>query len=359
MWRKVINVSNYLAGGLFNIGLVVAIIVIAYFIINRAFDFGFGLLADDGMSRPSQEVIVEIPEDASAMDTARILRENNLIANEFIFYLSAFMNGSTRHFMNGTFTLNMNMSQEYLMEALQSTRYLRQEEGRIVIIEGRTNWQVANLAATLGYFTAAEFTYELENGFFAHSFLEDIAERPQRLEGFLFPDTYHLPPNPVPRDLIVRMLDRFDQIFNEAMWARFAELEFELGWRPTLEQVVTVASLIEVEAVNASDRPIVASVIYNRLAAGMPLELVSTVVYATNTAPDQLTAAQFNVNSPYNTFNRTGLPIGPINNPGLLSLEAALSPALSDYLYMMPLDEGMFFANSQEEYLAMRAGQME
>jgi len=357
MWQRIINISNYLFGGLFNIGLAVGLIVVAYFVTTWAFGQGLDFFgSDDGLFRESREVVVEIPEEAGSRDIARILLYYELISNEWSFYLGAMLNGSSNHFLRGTFTLNTDMSESHLMEALQSTEYLHVEEGRIVVQEGLANWQIAGLAATLGYFTSAEFLYEAENGFFSHGFLVDITERANRLQGFLFPDTYNLPPNPVPRDLIVRQLGRFEEIYIESIQPRLPVLNEELGRTITLEQLIIIASIIEAEAVVSAERPLVASVIYNRLAANMPLEMISTVVYATNTRPDQLTAAQFQVNHPHNTFNRTGLPVGAITNPGLSSIEAALNPANTDYIYMAKRADGShFFTSDRAAYLAARA----
>ncbi|MDR2168266.1 MAG: endolytic transglycosylase MltG [Clostridiales bacterium] len=359
MWRRVINVSNYLFGGLFNIGLALGLIAVAVFVTNWAFDQGMTVFSTDDIAREPVQVIVEIPEDAGPADVARILEEHELISSAFLFRLESMFNGSANHFLHGTFELNTGMSSSDLMFALNSPEFLAQEEeGRVVLIEGLTNRQIADVAATLGYFSAAEFLYSVENEFFAHSFLAEIAERPNRLEGFLFPDTYNLPANPSPRDLIVRQLDRFADIYDQHMAGRVADLYGILGWQPTLEQVVIVASIIEVEAVIAAERPIVAAVIYNRLAANMPLEMITTVVYATNRRADLLTTADFQINSPYNTFGRTGLPVGAISNPGLSALEAALSPANVNYLFMLKLaDEpvGHLFFETAGEFNEARA----
>ena len=349
MWRKVINVSNYLAGGLFNIGIVVGIVVLAYFAITWAFDAGYNLRGDQDVERPDLEVRVEIPADATAIDIARILREHDLITNEWTFHVGALLNGSHNHFLHGIFALNMNMNEQAIMDALTDMSFLRQEEGRILVIEGLANWQVANQAATLGYFTAAEFLYELENGLFFNDFLYPIPQRPNRLEGFLFPDTYNLPPNPVPRDLIVRMLDRFGDVFSDELESQRVALGTRLGWEPTLEQIVIIASIAEAEAVVVADRALVASVIYNRLAANMRLEMVTTVVYAANTPANLLTPAHFNLDSPYNTFRHNGLPIGPINNPGYSALIAALNPAATGYYYFAQGEERLVFATTRAE----------
>ncbi|MCL2169689.1 MAG: endolytic transglycosylase MltG [Defluviitaleaceae bacterium] len=359
MWRKVVDISNYLFGGLFNIGLAVGLVVIAFFVVSWAFDQGMEVFSpEDAYFGEPVRIVVEIPEGASPLEIGRILREYELINNEWIFQLESMLNGSAAHLLSGSFPLYTGMNNSQIMHILQSPYYLIHDEGRVVIIEGRTNRQIADIAATLGYFTADEFLYEAENGFFPHSFLIDVAMRQNRLEGFLFPDTYHLPPNPTPRDLIMMQLNQFGEVFGEQMWAYLADLYATLGWQPTLEEVIIVASIIEMEAIVLPERRTVASVIYNRLAAGMNLEMITTVVYAANRRADLLTTADFNINSPYNTFNRAGLPIGAISNPGLSAIEAALNPANTNYLFMLKYDDGSHdFFETRAEYDTARAGE--
>ena len=358
VWKKILNVANFLFGGLFNIAIAVAVIIAAYSITMWAFDFGQTIIVDDEYyERESVEVIVHIPDDASVLEIARLLREYELINNEWIFYLNATLNGSGRHFRSGLHLLNTGMSESVIMGELQVLREIPADSPRITIVEGLTNWQIAEVAATLGYFTAAEFRYEVENGIFAHAFLQYVPERANRLEGFLFPDTYYLPPNPTPRDLVIRMLNRFNYVFTPDLWLAIDVLNDRFGVELTIDDIIIIASIIEREAVVREERPIVAAIIFNRLMTGMPLEMVSTVVYATNTRLDLLTPAEFQSTSPYNTFTRTGLPVGPISNPGLNSILAALNPINTNFLYMVINDHDTrshFFTASHEEYLAAR-----
>ena len=358
MIKKILNVVNYIFGSLFNLALAVTLVVVAYSVTVWAFDFGQTIfVGEEEGYRELEDVIVEIPEDASGLEIARILREHNLIGNEWLFHLNAVLNGSANHFLTGlSFELNTGMSESTIMHTLQRIPEGLQADGtRIVITEGLTNWQIANLAATLGHFTAEEFLDELEEGLYANVFLRDIEERPNRLEGFLFPDTYNLPQNSTPRDLITRMLARFDEIFSGEMWMRVDELSEILEMDLTVKDIITIASIVEREAVLQSERPIVAAIIYNRLLAGMPLEMITTIVYATNTRADMLTPSDFQINSPYNTFNRQGLPVGPISNPGLNAINAALYPANVDYLFMVMNDleaRSHYFTASRDDYLA-------
>jgi len=358
VFKKVLNVVNFIFGSLFNLALAITLIVVAYSVTIWAFDFGLAIFeAEDDGYRVQEYITIEIPEDASGMEIARILRENELISNEWLFHLNAVLNGSVNHFLTGiSFELNTGMSESTIMHTLQRIPQGLQADGtRIVVMEGLTNWQTADLAATLGHFTAEEFLYELEEGQFTNFFLLDIGDRPNRLEGFLFPDTYDLPQNPSPRDLIIRMLARFDEIFTGEMWARIEELSETMGMELTIEDIVIIASIVEREAVLQSERPLVAAMIYNRLAQGMPLEMVTTVVYATNTRVGMLTPLDFQVNSPYNTFNRYGLPIGAIANPSLNAISAALYPANVDYLFKVindPETRSHYFTADREAYLA-------
>jgi len=356
--KKVLNVVNYIFGSLFNLALAVALIVVAYTVTVWAFEYGQTIfLEGEEEYRIEQYVTVEIPEGAGGLEIAGILREAGLISNEWLFHLNAVLNGSVNHFLTGlSFELNSGMSESTIMHILQRIPEGLQADGtRIVVMEGLTNWQTADLAATLEHFTAEEFVHELEEGQFGNTFLRYVGERPNRLEGFLFPDTYDLPQNPAPRDLIARMLARFDEIFTGEMWMRIEELSEIMEMELTIADIVTIASIVEREAVVQSERPAVAAIIYNRLRQGMPLEMVSTVVYATNTRADMLTASDFQVNSPYNTFNQNGLPIGPIANPGLNAINAALFPANVDYLFKVINNaetRSHYFTTDREAYLA-------
>ncbi|MCL2396606.1 MAG: endolytic transglycosylase MltG [Defluviitaleaceae bacterium] len=358
MWKRVLNVINFLFGSLFNIALAVALIAAAYFVTTRAFEYGQTILvANYDEDREFFEVIIEIPEEATPLEIAGILREHELIRNEWIFYLQSILNGSGSHFRAGRHLLNSDMTESVIMYELQRLQEIPSDEPRVTIVEGLTNRQIADVAATLGYFTAAEFLYEAENGEFAYVFLRDVPERANRLEGFLFPDTYYLPQNPSPRDLIVRMLNRFDDVFTPQKWLDIEELNQRLGTDFGVEEIIIIASIIEREAPVREERPIVAGLIYNRLAAGMNLEMISTVVYATNTRRDLLAPSDFQINSPYNTFNRLGLPIAPISNPGAVSIDAALNPANIDYLFMVARgDEARsnYFTANRDAYLAAR-----
>jgi uncharacterized YceG family protein len=153
------------------------------------------------------------------------------------------------------------------------------------------------------------------------------AENPDSLEGFLFPATYELPRKAKVDDLVSRQLDAFRD--------NIAEVDFSYASSKNLTQydVVIIASMIEREVQVPEERPLVAAVIYNRLSQGMPLQIDATVRYATGNFDQPVTESELETDSSYNTYTNTGLPPGPIGNPGLDSLKAAAKPAKEDYLF--------------------------
>ena len=171
------------------------------------------------------------------------------------------------------------------------------------------------------YEAAAEYSYN-------YSFLEWATPGDaSRLEGYLFPDTYEFYQGEQASNAINRFLLNFHGKLTADMYAQAESLNI------SLHQAVIIASMIEAEAANDEERATIASVIYNRIAANMPLQIDATVMYALGEHKEYLTEQDLQVDSPYNTYLYTGLPAGPICNPGLASLNAALNPADTSYLY--------------------------
>jgi len=170
------------------------------------------------------------------------------------------------------------------------------------------------------------------------------------LEGYLFGDTYEVAADASADDVVAIMVDRFFDVIGPAELARAEELG-----RP-LQDVVTLASIVEREAMLDEERPLVASVFYNRLARGMRLESCATVIYALGGDVDRLTVQDLKVDSPYNTYVYVGLPPGPICSPGRESLRAALYPADTAYLFFVSNGDGSHtFSETFGGHLAARA----
>jgi len=203
---------------------------------------------------------------------------------------------------------------------------------RVTIPEGFNRFEIAEtLASRTGKATAEEFLKLTED----QTLIQPIAPFNRDLEGFLFPDTYNYSSKSTPEDLVRAMVTRFQEVFTPEWKARARELGL------TVNQVVTLASMIEKEARQPDERPIIASVFYNRLKLKMRLECDPTFIYAAILAGDY----DGNPNQPrhrsrlsaYNTYQVTGLPPAPIASPGRSSLEAALHPAGTDYMYFVAI----------------------
>jgi UPF0755 protein len=176
------------------------------------------------------------------------------------------------------------------------------------------------------------------------------------LEGYLFPDTYFFGRTTTVEDAVKQMLENFDRKFSEELRQEAANLG--LG----VHTVLTLASIVEREAQVPEERPIIAGVFLRRLRLGIPLEADPTVQYAVGSDPEsvakygywkkELTQADLEVDSPYNTYRRMGLPPGPIANPGLDSIVAVVRPAETNYLYFVAKPDGSHaFAETLEEHL--------
>jgi len=202
---------------------------------------------------------------------------------------------------------------------------------RITIIEGWTRWDIARAMAQVPEFglTSDAQALELMNNV---SLIGDLDPEAKNLEGYLFPDTYEFSPETTPAQLVEMMVKRFRSVWKPDWTERARSLSF------TPRQIVTTASIIETEAKLADERPLVASVIYNRLKQGIPLAVDSSVIYASKLEgkwryDGKVYLSDIQRRSPYNTRLYAGLPPGPVSSPGESSLRAALNPATSDYLY--------------------------
>lgn len=165
------------------------------------------------------------------------------------------------------------------------------------------------------------------------------------VEGYLFPDTYYFPPSVTEREILIAMVEQFREIFDPMM----KEKSGGIGLTP--HEVVTLASLIEKEAGIKAERPLVSAVFHNRLKIKIPLQSDPTVIYGLRDFSGNLRRKDLQNPSPYNTYRIKGLPPGPICNPGLSSLRAALSPASVPYLYFVSKNDGShLFSVSLEEH---------
>ena len=278
-----------------------------------------------------ETVTIEIQKGEGAWDIAGKLKEEGLIKYRSVFYLKARNMGATGKLKYGTFTLYKDAGLQAIIEDLISGG-AQKEETMFTIPEGFSIEQIAKKLDAEGIFTETEFLQAAQKeygGWFLES-VPESADVKYKLQGFLFPDTYAIGDDMTAEDFIQVMLGQFNEKFTKDMQDQAKRLG------KTVYEVVIEASIIERETMIDSEREMVAGVIKNRLEKGMRLEMCPTVLYPlTNGIYDKTTVSNQDteIDSPYNTYENPGLPVGPIANPGLLSMKAALHPAEHEFLF--------------------------
>jgi len=291
---------------------------------------------------------IEIPKGSSPSFIVRKLASEGIIKNEWPLklYLKATGKGST--IKAGEYDFPSPITPLGVIAKLQQGE---RRLNRLTIIEGWTRWDIARAMAQVPELKLESDAQALElmNNV---SLISDIDPEAQNLEGYLFPDTYEFSPETTPAQLIEMMVKRFRNVWKPDWTGRARSLNL------SPRQIVTTASIIETEAKLADERPLVASVIYNRLKKEIPLAVDSSVIYASKLEgkwryDGKVYLSDIQRRSPYNTRLYAGLPPGPVASPGESSLKAALNPATSEYLYYVrnpDRDDGAhnFYSNGAE-----------
>jgi UPF0755 protein len=291
------------------------------------------------------------PGETAATIAPRLQREG-LITDAQLFLRLVRYRGVDVQLEAGDYELRPNMTMDEIIDTLQHGRL---REVTVTIPEGKRAEEIAALLEEQGLVDAERFVALVASGDFAYDFLHDRPEdAPSSLEGFLFPETYRIPIDYDAAQLIDLMLATFAERFSPQMRQTAADKGM------TIHEVVTLASIVEREAVIAEERPIIASVYLNRLEQGMYLQSDPTVQYALGYQEDAgqwwkipMSLEEDTVfDSPYNTYMYPGPPPGPICSPGLASLQAVLEPAETSYLFFYSKFDGSHaFAETYEEHL--------
>ncbi|HAT72703.1 MAG TPA: endolytic transglycosylase MltG [Elusimicrobia bacterium] len=271
---------------------------------------------------PGRPLKISIPEGAGAGQAAAVLKREGVIVSSTWFKLLVKLTGTGRRVMPGEYTLREFMSCEEALWRLTHSTYI--SSVRVVIPEGWRMEQIADRLEANGIVPAAQFLK---------------LAREQKLEGYLFPSTYNLKKNTPPQEVVNLLKFEFDRQIRPL---------FSKGFPERLDEFKTlvIASIVEREAVDDSERPLIAAVYINRYRRGMPLEADPTTQYALGYWKRALTYKDLKFKSPYNTYVVGGLPPGPICNPGYSSVAATLAPANLDALYFVADRKGKHIFNA-------------
>ena len=298
-------------------------------------------------------IVFKVAYGSSTTDIANALKEQGFIDNTWIFRVISKFMGFDSVYKAGRYVLTKDMNYYALMLALTGEP-LKNPTQDIMIPEGKTILETAEILAAQGYIDKDHFLALCEQLPTQYLFLNELAVSPDRkypLEGYLYPDTYKMDEGWTEQDLIDRMLRQFDRVFTYEYYQRAEELGM------TIDEVVTLASLIEMEAKYPADYKKISSVFHNRLKKDPPMMLQcdATIQYARIYQGLGRTTAVLNkdleIDSPYNTYKHLGLPPGPICSPRADAIEAALYPEETKYLYFFATPDGINIYNETFEGL--------
>ncbi len=287
------------------------------------------------------ETFVEIVPGSNPQSMGRTLSDAGVVESAIAFRIAVWLEGAGRRLQAGEYRFDAAMTPRAVVDRIaRGDVFLRP----VTFREGLTIRQMAAIFEEKGFGTADEFVVAASKS----GPVRELDPQARDLEGYLFPDTYTLPRRTTADELVARMVARFEKALTPEMRQKAASR----GLR--VRELVTLASLVEKETASAEERPLVAAVYANRLKVGMGMQGDPTVIYALERAgryTGNLTRADLQFDSPYNTYRYAGLPPGPIAAPGQASLEAAANPAAVPYLYFVSRNDGTHaFATTLDEH---------
>ncbi len=291
------------------------------------------------------------PKEYTFGDLVDELHQEGIIEYKMVFRLYSVFSHAEEKIMPGTYELDTNMDYHALVTSMGSRSASRMTV-KVTIPEGYTLAQTFQLLEDKQVTTVAKLNDMAANWDYAFSFLQDLPlGNPNRLEGYLFPDTYEFYMGEDAKTVINKMLVNFDRRLTDEL------REIIAGKERSIHDIITVASLIEKET-DGSDQTTIASVIYNRLGSNVTngkLEIDATVQYALPERKEKLTLEDLEVDSPYNTYKYAGLPAGPIANPGMAAIRAAIYPASTSYYwYVLGEDNVHHFFGNYDKFVSYK-----
>lgn len=281
---------------------------------------------------------VRVDEGMSARAIGERLQDLGLIRSARLFAAAARLHGVAGHLEAGTYRLDGTRPTSQILDAMLEAPV---EMIRLTVPEGITRHEIAGLLQRLGVADSAAFVAAAER----ESLIAQLGLAAPTLEGYLFPETYFLPPGVDEEEIARHMVAEFFDVFADSLFDRLNAIGL------TLHQTVTLASIVEREAMVPQERPVISAIFLRRLGLGRRLESCATVEYALGVHKLHLTNEDLKVESPYNTYLYGGLPPGPIGNPGAAALMATLHPADTDYLYFVARGDGTHeFSRTNNEH---------
>ena len=296
----------------------------------------YGVLLLWPQGNPYDFVKVTIPKGASLNEVGITLKNNNIIHNKQSFQLAVKILGYEKDIPAGRFRIEKASTNYAIIDQLVNGKQLTK---KVTIREG---WTISMIAKELDEKLGIK-THFFEDATHNKNLLDKWGIQAKSFEGYLFPNTYQFTGNELPFDIINRMVGEYKNNFSDDMYEQMKKIKM------TEVEVLTLASIIEGEAIYDRERPIISGVYHNRLNTGMRLQADPTIQYIIDDSPRRLLNRDLKIDSPYNTYLYNGLPPGSINNPGLESIKAALYPESNDYFYFVARGDGYHTFSTNEK----------
>lgn len=279
---------------------------------------------------PNQTIFVSVKQGMSASDIGDELVKHGVITNKKTFWLKVKKSDAADKFKSGTYAFKPNTPPEEIIAKLVAGETT---QVKFTIPEGFGVKEIAKRLSDEGLVDEDEFLRKAKD-FAPYSYIKRDKDIRYACEGFLFPDTYLLHEDPSVDGILKMMAEDMDNRLTPKMRQRAAELNL------SIHELITMASLVEKEAMYDEDRPIIAQVFFKRLQIGMPLQTDTTIQYLLDAPKEDVSIKDTKIESPYNTYQIKGLPPGPVASPGMAAIEAVLYPADTDYLYFVADRQG-------------------
>lgn len=292
----------------------------------------------------NEDIVVRVEDGDNFYSIINKLEEDKKLKSVPIIKLYVKVLGKNVDIKPGEYLLSKGSSVEEIINSLNTESSLNKV--KFTVPEGYSIEDIASKLEDEGICSKNDFILAIKE-YPLPSYVKPNEEKRYNLEGYLFPDTYIIEIGETPKEIINKMIKRFEEMLDEASKDTNVIVKDE-----DIETVVTIASMIEKEARLDNERPTIASVIVNRLNIDMKLQIDATVIYALGEHVNIVTYDDLEIDSPYNTYKNYGLPVGPISNPGIESIKATLKPESTDYLfYVLKDDNSHYFTNDDEDFL--------
>jgi UPF0755 protein len=327
---------------------IVVVLILLGFVLGGGYLF-LNYKMESSKSDSPVEYKFQVKKGEGVNQISNRLEKEGIISNSLYFDLYIWKEGKEAKIVTGTYTLRPNMTLPEIVDILTNGKSADSEDQKITIIEG---WSIDKMAEYL----AAEDVISKENFLEEakkvakykdeYDFLADLDPGEDTLEGYLFPDTYLLFPNSDAEMIVTKMLDNFDQKLTEKMREDIQKSDY------SIKEIIIMASIVEREVPNKDEQKMVAGIFYKRLEDKYLLQSCATINYILGTSKKQLSTEDTRIESPYNTYLNKGLPPGPISNPGISAIMAAIYPTETDYYYFLNNQETgeLIFSRTLEEH---------